>query len=143
MSAVKFTPSEIDGMCQRFGITRAQLHEALRQVGPKALPRNLQASWTRDNPTRGFCYRVCEAATRSGKVPAGFLLMRKKDDQGSHYFFQDQEAEEILDITADQCVNGYDYTGAKRQALLPQVSKGARMLAEALGWTIVERKAAS
>ena len=64
--------------------------------------------------------------------------MRKKDADGSHYFFQHLKTGKILDLTADQFEDGYDYDGAKRGTLFPKVSKGARMVAVELGWTIPE-----
>ncbi|MBC8394454.1 MAG: hypothetical protein H8E17_18040 [Deltaproteobacteria bacterium] len=135
MSRRRFNFSEKDAMCWKFGISLEQLCNALLRVGPSALKEDLQSKWTPDNPCCCFCYRVTEAIVKSRKVPEGFDLMLKKDN-GGHWFFKNLKSGEILDPTADQFEDGYEYDGAKRRKHFPQISIGARMVAEELGWTI-------
>jgi len=136
MNRIKFSYREKDTMCRRFGISLSQLRDALVQIGPIALNPNLQKQWTSDNPCSCFCYRVSEAVLRAGLVPENLALMRKKDIDGSHYFFKDIITGEIIDLTADQFKDGYDYDGAARGSLFPKISNGARKVAAAMGWEI-------
>lgn len=136
-----FSPTEIDAMCRLVGTTRAELLEALRRVGSAALPPKQRSLWNAESPCNQFCYRVSEAVVRSSRIPKGYQLHRKADATGSHYFFLHSSSGAILDLTADQFVapdgtpTGYDYSGATPRSLLPQVSRGAVMVAEALGWS--------
>lgn len=135
-----FSPTQINEMCQLVGITRDSLMDALRRVGPVALHVSRRRLWNSNVPASQFCYRVCEAVVRADRVPIGYQLFRKADGDGSHYFFMNPQTGKILDLTADQFVStegkplGYDYTGASQRNLLPQISRGAEMVAEALGW---------
>ena len=130
-----FTESEKDKMCQSFGLTIIQLRNALRVVGPKGLAEHLRHKWSRDNPCSQFCYRMAEVVTRTNRIPPHFRLVTTKNKQGdSHYFFQERYTGEILDLTADQYPEGYDYTRSKPATLLPQMSEGSLMVVEALGW---------
>lgn len=137
-----FSPADIDAMCRLVGTTRSALLDALRAVGPAALPPKQRALWRADIPSSQFCYRVSEAIVRANRVPEGYRLHRKADGMGSHYYFLNTATGAILDLTADQFVApdgtpiGYEYTGGVPRRLLPQVSHGARMVATALGWTL-------
>lgn len=141
-----FSPEQIDSMCRQVGTTRIALLDALTRVGPAALPQKQRERWRPDVPSSQFCYRVSEAVVRSHRVPDGYRLYRKADDMGSHYFFLNTATGEILDLTADQFVApdgtliGYDYSGGVPRTLLPQVSRGAQMVATALGWTFEPSK---
>lgn len=140
MSATRWTDKDVERMLGQVGLTRAQAEAALRQVGADGLQSDKQGAWTPERPFTHYCYRFTECAYRAGKQPAGYETIRKKDPNGSHYYFRHAETGEILDLTAAQFNEPYDYDGGKRTAFMPQLSKGAKRLAEALGWTIVPRR---
>ena len=124
-------------MCRLIGVSQETLCGVLREVGPKALNRKLAKEWDPDRPCSQFCYRVCETVVRAGRVPHGFKLHVKKHAEGTHYFFRNVETGEIVDPTACQFgEEGYVYEGSKGTGLMPKASKGARMIAKELGWTI-------
>ena len=140
MSVTRWTPEQIESMLNTVGLTRARLEATLRELGPDPLPPKLRPAWTPERPFTNYCYRVAEAAWRSGVIPDGYRPTRKADAEGSHYFFQHTETGAVLDLSAAQFPDGYDYEGGKARAFMPQVSTGARMLAKALGWTIPDPK---
>jgi len=141
MSRVRFTSARVAAMCKWLGSSLPHLRRAVLAVGRAGLHADYAESWNRRNPFYGYCYRVCETIVRAGKVPSGFQLHRKAIRGETHYFFISPDSGEILDPTAQQFRRkGYDYRGSRRVGLLPQVSQGARALAQELGWQLKRKK---
>ena len=136
MALTRWTPEQIESMLNAVGLTRPGLESVLRSLGAKPLPPDLRMAWTPDRPFTNYCYRLAEAAWRARVVPDGYRPMRKADGESSHYFFRNETTGAILDLSAAQFRDGYDYEGAKARGFLPQVSTGARMIASAVRWTI-------
>lgn len=139
-----FTQAQVEAMCAQCGLTREILHAALRKAGASALPKAQRDRWSTQRPTDQFCYRVTEAIYRAGMMPEGFRPMRKKDAEGSHWFFQHLTTGAICDPTADQFLPKgrenfevparYDYSGAEKKNYMPQLSNGAKSVMRVLGW---------
>ncbi len=133
-----FTNEEIDAMFQKVHICRKALHKILRDIGPPVHLKNeaVNEQWQRKvdangAPTTGYCHRVTEAVYRMGVLPDGYNVHRKTDQSEPHWFFKNPDGD-IIDLTADQFDDGYDYDGSRRRAL-PNVSCLARLIAERLG----------
>lgn len=139
MIGTTWTDKDVERMLGQVGLMRKQLEEVLCSVGAKGLPKTLRGAWTPQRPFTNYCYRLTECAYRADKAPAGYEPMRQVDPKGSHYYFRHAETREILDLTAAQFSEPYDYDGDKKAVFMPQVSNGAKWLAEALGWTIPPR----
>ncbi len=141
MLKIKFTNEEIDTMFQRVGISRESLRKVLLEIGPPVHLNDpdIVEQWKRKVnlkgvPTTGYCHRVTEAVYRMELMPDGFKVHRKKDESGSHWFFKHKNGE-VIDLTADQFDEGYDYTNSKPMGL-PNKSRVARDIARGLGHTI-------
>lgn len=140
MSGTIWTDKDVERMLGQVGLTRKQTEAALRKVGAEGLQPDKRPAWTPERPFTNYCYRFTECACRAGKAPVGYVTIRKEDPRGSHYYFRHAETGAILDLTAAQFNEPYDYDGGKKAAFMPQLSKGAKRLAEALGWTILPRR---
>jgi hypothetical protein len=142
MPKIKFTNEEIETMFQRVGISRESLRKVLLEIGPPVhLKPEIVEQWKRKVnlngvPTTGYCHRVTEAVYRMGLMPDGFKVHRKEDEDkaGSHWFFKHENGE-VIDLTADQFDEGYDYANSKPMGL-PNKSRVARDIARGLGHTI-------
>lgn len=138
MPKILFTSEEIDMMFERVGISRTALRNVLLAIGPPVHLKDphIVEAWERKVnyngvSTTGYCHRVTEAVYRMGLMPVGFKVHQCQDEKGSHWFFKHENGE-VIDLTADQFDDGYDYVNSKPKSL-PNVSYLARIIAERLG----------
>ncbi len=134
-----FTINELDSMFQMVGFTRQSLQAVLLEMGPpvhldspESIHKWNQKVTTEGISTTGYCHRVTEAVYRMGVVPAGYKVHRKEDNEGSHWFFKNDNGE-IIDLTADQFDNGYDYDNSEPNHFFRKTTI-ARKIAQGLGY---------
>ena len=125
-------PIEVsEAMFKHAGVNRTDLHNALRQMGPKYLKGALKKQWSPDNPTRNFCYVVSEWVI-AYKAPAGSFAFRLPipGDDAKHYFVRWADGT-IVDLTAEQFDKWelVDYAVAKKASFMyPSPSNRAKVL---------------
>jgi hypothetical protein len=108
----------LDRMFELAGIDKTKLHDALRQLGPP--PKNpYKDFWHPERPTTGYCYVVAEVVSYHMKC-RDILHKVFRIDCGngeSHWFVRlGKEGEgEIVDLTADQSDDPFDYEKAQRR----------------------------
>jgi hypothetical protein len=126
----------------RVPFTRAALHAALIELGPKFLKsRDMRDAWTASNPTRNTCYVVSEMVfffcAPEGTTP---MALEVPGDQNKHRFLRYPDGSNV-DLACDQFERYelLDYTKAKRSPFMQTGCTGpsarARQLADALGLT--------
>ena len=130
MAKTTFTAEQIERMFQTVNIDRERFRAALIEIGPvKADDPVERERWNscyeeRGVVTYGFCHRVTEALYRSKRIPDGFEPRRVRlPPASSHYFLLRIGAEagpdgryspgDVIDLTADQFVDGCDYGGSE------------------------------
>jgi hypothetical protein len=126
--------AELDKMFAIAGITRTDLHDALRSMGRKMLSKKTM-EWSEEYPTRNYCYVVSEMIF-AYLAPEGSVAykLRVLGDEAWHRFVKYPDGQ-IVDLTVDQFVDYslIDYNNAKTQGFMyPSPSKRARHLAELL-----------
>lgn len=123
--------TEFDKMFAVAGITRTDLHDALRSMGRKMLSKR-DMEWSEEYPTRNYCYVVSEmVATYLAPDGSTNWKLRVTGDDNWHRFVKYPDGT-IVDLTVDQFVDYslIDYNNAKRQGFMyPSPSKRARHLA--------------
>jgi hypothetical protein len=108
---------KLDKMFVISGINKTKLHESLRQLGPP--PKRGKDHWNPDRPTTGYCYVVSEVvsyAMKSNTVEHKVFRLNLENGE-SHWFIRlGKEGDgEIIDLTADQIDDMYEYKKAKRK----------------------------
>jgi hypothetical protein len=108
---------KLDKMFVLAGIDKKKLHESLRQLGPP--PKKGKDLWIPDRPTTGYCYVVSEVVSYAMKCSAVEHKVFRLDygNGESHWFIRlGKEGDgDIVDLTADQIDDIYDYKKAKRK----------------------------
>jgi len=117
-------------------ITKEEYFDLMRKAGK---PREFGDNWSSDNPTAGRCGSVINAFRLSGKVPEGYIPCWQKDNVRTHYYFINQETNEVIDPTYYQMNNEYDYRGYKK-SFLPQVGKNVVDIMEVFNLKIDQTK---
>ncbi len=107
-------------------------------MGPEMLKPEYRSTWNLTNPTRGYCYNVCEFIyhyfkhSTNGFFP--YVLGNIPGETGNHRYLMNDDGL-VIDLTADQFDNWetIDYEQGKKNMFLPipdgQPSKRTRMLA--------------
>lgn len=121
-------------------IVKSELHSALREMGPP--PKRCKSLWHAERPTIGYCYTVSEVVSYLMKS-RGIQHKTYRLDLGngeSHWFIKlgDDGQGEIIDLTADQTDDPYEYDKArpkgfqKNRHMKYGISKKAEELARKL-----------
>ena len=139
---MRIKEKELQKMFDKAGVTKAQLHEALKTMGKKHLKTKLMKdAWTMDNPTKNYCYVVSEFVYYYLSPPGSkpYKLAGIPGDDGLHRFIKWPD-DTIVDLSVDQFDNyeDVDYSQAKVCYFMTnQYNKGpskrARILAELMG----------
>jgi hypothetical protein len=149
MAKTTFTAEQMETMFQIVNIDRWTFRAALLEIGPvKADDPVERERWNscfeeRGVVTYGFCHRVTEALHRLNRIPDGFEARRVRLPPGSsHYFLLRIGAEagpagryspeDVIDLTADQFIDGCEYAGSTG-VCFPNRSLVAARIMSALG----------
>jgi hypothetical protein len=127
----------LDTMFLKAGVTKEDMYDALRSMGPKELKPPLRKEWSPENPTRNFCYVIAEFVLNYC-APAGSKAysLEIPGDLAKHYYVVTPLGG-ILDLAAEQFADYgvVDYkAGKKTHFQHPSPSRRARLLAELLGY---------
>ena len=120
-----------EAMFKHTGVSRDELHQVLRNIGPANLIEPFKSEWTPENPTRGFCYVVSEWLVQYVAPPGTFpFRLLIPGEQGSHYFVRWADGV-LIDLTAEQFGDWelVNYADAKKASFaVPSPSSRARTL---------------
>ena len=108
------------------GMDKKKMHESLCQLGRP--PDKCKDIWSPQRPTTGYCYVVTEVASyfmKKHSVPHKTYRLDLGNDE-SHWFVRlGKEGDgEIIDLTADQTDEDYDYENAERKE--PYINQHSR-----------------
>jgi hypothetical protein len=139
---------ELDQMFETADLSKEELYNALRKMGPKAIRPAFRGGWSESNPVWCTCYFVSEFAYFY-LAPKGTKAYSVKvpGDPGTHRFLMWPDGR-IVDLTAEQFPN-YElvksvYPNAKVTAFMQTGCKGpsvrAKELAGHLGYNLATWK---
>jgi len=122
---------DLNKMFNIVGITKAQLHSALREMGPLQLKEKYRSQWSPEKPTSGYCYIVSEVIYHHF-APEGTKSYRLELIHDSHWFLKYPNGE-IIDLTADQNLEDYKYDSAiEKPFITKKISRRGKLLAKKL-----------
>jgi hypothetical protein len=156
--------AQLQKMFDLVKVEKDKLHEALQQVGPQIAYNRKE--WRPDRPTIGCCAAVSSMIYCYHLLPEGVVPIYMKLDGGSHWLLGlpiedtmvpearndgyivaninvgkgQQKPHIIVDLTADQTDEDFDYDTGKRAVFQvapsqpPSPSKKSRVLAKAFGY---------
>ena len=124
------------------GIDKDKFYQTLRTMGKDGLSpsatKKMRDEWSKDNPTRNYCYMVSEFIYKY-IAPKGVkhLKLKVKGEGATHHFLKWGDGT-IVDLTAEQFGFKLDYSKARGASFLnPRpygVAKNTRRFAELMGF---------
>lgn len=134
---MKIEKKILNKMFDTAGIQKETLYNGLRQMGIKHLKnKKLKEQWNEANPTRNYCYVVCELVYQYLSPKGSSAWCLDIDGEEEKHWFVKWDDGTIVDLSAEQ-FDSYkvvDYTRAKRRYFqTPSPSKRTRLLAELCG----------
>lgn len=102
----------IDRMYEAARVDKAALYGALREYGITGIHQDypkLRSEWSPANPTRGYCYVVCQFVSLLPTTPAGVVPSALKivGEEADHWFLRWPDGR-VIDLTAEQFGEDYD-----------------------------------
>jgi hypothetical protein len=129
----------VNNIFRKVGIDKDRFYKALRTMGKDGLKtKKMRDEWSKDNPTRNYCYIVSEFIYKY-IAPKGVkhLMLKVKGEGATHHFLKWVDGT-IVDLTAEQFGFKLDYSKARGSSFFNPPPYGAaentRRFAELMGF---------